>query len=81
VFSNFHNSCNYKKILFFYKKKLRIPRSFVWSTYFIKYKQSIVKLFLEVLIKVANKIIFNLSLILILILKSFVNTGPVLIER
>ena len=33
---------NYKNYLFFHKK-LRIPRGLVWSTYFIKYHQSIVK--------------------------------------
>ena len=31
------------KFNFFFIKKLIIPRSLVWSTYFIKYQQSIVK--------------------------------------
>jgi len=31
------------KFTFSFIKTLRIPRSLVWSTYFIKYKQSIVK--------------------------------------
>ena len=72
--SNFLNVRNYKIYLLFHKK-LRIPRSLVRSTYFIKYQQSIFKYFLFFL-KVHSKRIFNLSRILILILKSFVNTGP-----
>ena len=60
------------KLNFSFIKKLRIPRRLVYSTYSIKFEQSIVKQ----LKKVHSKIMFNLCLILILILTSFVNTGP-----
>ena len=64
------------KFTFSFIKKLRISGSLVWRTYFIKHQQSIVKYLWQVSKKVHSKRIFTLSLILILILKSFVNMGP-----
>jgi len=63
------------KFTFSFINKLIIPRSLVWSAYFIKYHQSIVKTIIVGFKKVQSRIIFIFSLTLILILKSFVNTG------
>ena len=64
------------KLTLSFIKKLRIPRSLVRRTYLIKYQQPKVEYLQQVLKKVDSKIMFKLSPILILILKSFVNTWP-----